>query len=102
MDIQDALRKRLHEIGREQAHVSGEADQIDFMFAQGGDDLAVVSFALEAAGRQDQSGDSARCGAVNSLRAFAIGYDDGDLRVGNPAGGNAVRQGFKVGAASAE
>ena len=76
--------------------------QIDFIFSQGGNDLAVVNFALESARRQDQGRDSARGGAVNSLRAFAIGDDDGNLRVGNPAGGNTVRQGFKVRAASAE
>ena len=54
MNIQNAPRKLLHEPGREQAHVSGQADQIDFVLLQRGDDFAIVLFARLALGRNDQ------------------------------------------------
>ena len=43
MNIQDAARKGGDEIGREQAHESREADQVDAVFAERGDDQAVVA-----------------------------------------------------------
>ena len=40
-------------------------------------------------------------GAIDSGSAFAIADDNGDFGVGDTAGGDTVRQGLEVGAATA-
>ena len=42
MNIQDALRKTFDEVWRQQAHITGQADQINLVFPQNGNNLAVV------------------------------------------------------------
>ena len=72
------------------------------MLVQNGDDLPIVGFPLQALGGNDAGGDAALLGLVDSRGAFAIAEDDGDFRVGNPAGRHAVREGLEVGAAAAQ
>src|SRR2546426_1118108 len=48
MNVQDAVWIFCDKKRREQAHVSGEADEIDFVFVKNSGDLAVVDFAFEA------------------------------------------------------
>src|ERR1700686_172972 len=102
MNIQDALRKTLNEVRRQQAHITGQAHQINLVFAQNGNNLAVVRFTLKPSRRDDLSCDPSRVGAFNSLRAFAIGDNNSDVRIWNSARGNAVRKSFKIRAASAQ
>ncbi len=102
VNIQNGLRKGLHEIGREQPHISRQAHQINLVFAQNGDDLTIISFAFQSPRRHDPSGNVRRFGALNTLRAFAIGNHDRDFGVGDAAGGDAIRQGCKIRAASAK
>src|ERR1700675_1226319 len=45
MDVQNLLRKLLHEPWREQAHVARQADEIDFIFSQRFYNCAVVLLA---------------------------------------------------------
>ena len=90
MDVEDAIGEGGDEIGREQAHVAGEADEIDLGFLQSGDDLAVVGFALEAFGGDNAGGEAALLGAVDSGGAIAIAEDEGDFGVGYAGGGDAV------------
>ena len=90
MDIEDAVRKGSYEIGGEQAHVSGETDQIDSAFVKGGDDLAVIGFALESFGRDDASREAALLGTVDAGGVFAIAEDDCDFGVGDALGVDAV------------
>jgi len=101
VDVKDAVGEGGDEIRREKAHVAGEADEVDFVFVEDGDDLAVVGFALEAFGGDGTGGDAAGFGAVEAWSAFAIADDDGDIGVGDAGGGNAVREGFEVRAAAA-
>jgi len=100
MNIQDASAKSLHKIGREQSHVAGEADEIDSFLLQRGDDLAVIGFAFEALGWNDASVDAARAGAFDAGSAFAMADDDGNLSVGNAAGGDTICKGFEIRAAT--
>src|SRR5207245_2149689 len=51
MNIKDAIGKFGDEERREQAHISGEADEVDFVIVENGGDLAIVGFALEASRR---------------------------------------------------
>ena len=50
VDVEDALRVGQDESSREQAHVAGEADEVDFVGLQSGDDFKVVLLALAAVG----------------------------------------------------
>jgi hypothetical protein len=102
MNIQDTLRKALNKVWRQQAHITRQADQTNLVFAQNGDDLTVVGFTFKPSRREDLRRDPARVGALNSLRAFAIGDHDSDVRVWNAACGNAIRKGFKIRAAPAQ
>src|ERR1700676_3777694 len=101
MNIQDALWKTLNEVGRQQAHITGQTDQINLVFAQNGNNLAVVSLALKPARGDDLGRDAPHVGALNSLRAFAIGDNYGDARIWNAARGNAIRESLKIRASSA-
>ena len=101
MNIQDALRKTFDEVWRQQAHITGQADQINLVFAQNGNDLAVVGFTLQPARGDDPRCNPPRVGALNSLRAFAIGDNNSDARIWNAARGNAIREGLKIRASSA-
>src|SRR5260370_18646406 len=92
MDIEDAVRKFGDKKGREQAHVYGEADEINMEFVEDGRDLAVVGFALEAFRRNHAGLDSTRFRALDTGRAFAIADDDGDVRVRNPTRRDAFRE----------
>jgi hypothetical protein len=49
VDVEHAPAKLFDEAGREQAHVTGEADQLDAVFVQDADDLALVLLARAAA-----------------------------------------------------
>src|SRR5579863_1109182 len=91
VNVEDATGEGGDEIRGEKAHVAGEADEIDFMLVEDGDDLAVVGFALKAFGGDGASGDASGFGAVEAGSAFAIADDDGDFGVGNAVCGNAVR-----------
>ena len=101
MDVQDAIGKLGDKKRREQAHVAGQADEVNFVLVKNGGDLAVVGFALEAF-RGDHAGlDSTRFGALETGRAFAIADDNGDFRDGDAARGNAFRERLEVRAAAA-
>jgi len=101
VNVQDAVWIFCDEERREQAHVSGEADEIDFMLVKNGGDLAVVDFAFETFRWDCARLDATRFGALDAWRAFTIADDDGDFRVGNAARRDAVRESFEVRAAAA-
>lgn len=102
VNIENALGKGGDKVGGKQAHVTGEADEVDAGFVEDGGDLAIVGFALEALGRQDFCGDAARFGAFDAGSAFAIADDNRDFRVGDAAGSDAIGKGFKIRAAAAQ
>jgi hypothetical protein len=102
MNIQNAIGKRRYKKRRKQAHVTSEADEIDLVFLQDGDDLAVVGFAFEAARRNGFGRNISRMSAVDSRSAFAIAEDDGDFGVGNVASGNTIGKRLEVRAAAAQ
>src|SRR5260370_16044830 len=92
MDRQAVVWKFGDKKGREQTHVTREADEVDFVLVENGGDLAVVDFALKAFRRNHASGDSARFRALDARGAFAIANDDGDFGVRNAACRDAIRQ----------
>ena len=44
VDIEDAVGEGGNELGREQAHIAGEDDEVDAVVAEGGGDVGVVDF----------------------------------------------------------
>ena len=63
VNIQDASAIGGDEIGREQAHEAGQADQVHARVVKRRDDHAVVGFALDALRRNDPRGNAALDGA---------------------------------------
>ena len=102
VNVEDAIGEARDEKRGEEAHVAGEADEIDLVLVEDGDDLAVVGFAFEAFAWDGDSGDIAGFGAVKAGSVFAVADDDGDFGVGDASRGEAVRKGFEVGAATAK
>ena len=94
--------KLLHEPGREQAHVSRQADQIDFVLLQRGDDFAIMLFARLALGWNDQGFESHALGDFEAAGLRLVGDDDGNAGVGNFARSDILGDGFEVRAASGE
>src|SRR5712692_4379520 len=102
MDVQDLARKLAHEPGREQAHVSGKADQINFMLLQRGDYFAVVLFAGLSFGRNNESFESQPQRGFKPSRIGAIGNYDPDAGVLNLSRGDVLCDDLEVRPASRE
>jgi hypothetical protein len=102
MDIEDAIGEGSDEIRRQQAHVAGEADQIDFVLVENGDHLAVEGFALKSFGWNDAGGEAALPGAIDPRGAVAIAEDNRDFGVGDAACGDAFGESLEVGTAATQ
>src|SRR6476646_6417112 len=102
MDIQNTPRKLLHEPGREQAHISSQANEVDLVLPQGVYNFAIVFFALFALGRNNHRGQTESAGRFNSAGVKFVGDDDGDASARNLSRGHGACDGFEVGAASGE
>src|SRR5208282_4841712 len=100
MNVQNTLRKLLHKPGREQTHVSREANQIDFVPLEGGDDFAIVRFALCAPRGDHQRLQSALAGDGDSKCVGLVGDYYRYACVWNAPGVDAVGDGGKVRAPS--
>ena len=102
MDVEDALREGLDELGREQAHVACQAHQVHIMRAQGGDDFFIVFGALAAFGFD---GDGVEAPVACGSEAGCVGFirdDYGDLASFKFSGGDVIGDGEEVGASSGE
>ena len=101
MDVEDAVGEGRDEGRRNDAHVTGEADEIDVVVVELGDHLGVVIGALAASGWDGQSGQAEVAGGVEAGGVFDVREDDGDFGVEAVFGDGAV-DGEKVGTASGE
>ena len=97
------LRRELpHEPGREQAHVTGEADEIDLVVEERSHNFAVVLLARLAFRRNDERVEAALAGGFDAGSVGAVRNHDRNAGIGYPASRNAVGDGHKVRAASGE
>ena len=96
MDIQNAPRKLLHEPGREQAHISSQANEVDLVLPQGGYNFAIVFFALFALGRNNHRGQTESAGRFNSAGVKFVGDDDGDAGARNLSRGHILAMASKL------
>ena len=101
MDVEDSVGEGCDEGRRDDAHVSGEADEVDVVVMELGDHLGVVVGALAASGGDGQGGETEVSGGGEAGGGFDVGEDDGDLGVETVFGDGAV-DGEKVGASAGE
>src|SRR5262249_5813752 len=102
MNVQYPIGKRFEKEGRDQAHVSRQANQINFVLAQASDNRSIVlgagdSFALDYMGVEPTLFGGLQAGNIG-----LVGDHDCDLRSGNLSGCDVVGNGDEVGTASGE
>ena len=85
VNVEDAVGECGDESGREQAHVAGEADEVDVMLAKAGDEVGVVVGARAAFGDEDSGRKVEVAGGLDARGVGDVGEDDGDLDVGEAA-----------------
>ena len=102
VDVEDALGEGGDEGRREQAHVSGQADEIDLMLAEAGDDVGVMLGAGAATGDEAGGGKAEAACGVEAGRVLNVGEDDGDGGCGDASVGDGLGDGEEVGAAAGE
>src|ERR1700681_4864188 len=100
MDVENFRRKLLHKPGRKQAHVTGEADEIDFVVLECSYNFAVVLLARLSFRWNDQSVESSLAGGFKTGSIGTVRNHDRYAGIGYPARRNAVGDGHKIGAAS--
>ena len=102
MDIEDAVGEGGDEAGREQAHVTGEADEVDVVSADAGNQVGVVLGAGAAFGDEDGRGEVEVAGGGDAWGFGGVGEDDGDFDVEEAAFADRAGDGEEVGAAAGE
>ena len=102
VDVEDAVGEGADEVRREQAHVAGEADELDVMLAESGDDVGIVLGALAAAGVEGEGGEAALAGGGEAGSVGHVRDDDSNAGVGDGARADRVGDGEEVGAAAGE
>ena len=101
VDVEDAVGEGCGEGWRDDAHVSGEADEVDVVVVELGDHLGVVVGAFAACGGDGHGGEAEVASGGQAGGGFDVGEDDGDLGLETAFGDGAV-DGEEVGAASGE
>ena len=102
MDIEDAVGEGGDEAGREQAHVTGEADEVDVVSAEADNEVGVVLGAGAAFGDEYGGGEVEVAGGGDALCFGGVGEDDGDFDVVEAAFADGAGNGKEVGAAAGE
>ena len=90
VDVEDAVGEGLDKGGGDDAHVAGEADQIDVVVVELGDHLGVVVGTLTTCRGDGEGGDAEVVGCGEAGGGFDVGEDDGDLGVEAAFGDGAV------------
>ncbi len=102
MNVEDAIAEGGDEVGREEAHVAGQADEIDVVGLETGDHVDVMLRAGATFGDADGGG------KAETLRGFEGGSfgdvrdDHGDFDAGQASGADGIGDGEEVGAAARE
>src|SRR5208283_4049259 len=100
MNVENLRRKLLHEPGREQAHVTGETDQVDLIVEKCSHNFAVVRLAWFTFRWNDQRVEAAMADGFEAGSIGTIRNHDRNPGIGYPARRNAVGNRHKIGAPS--
>jgi hypothetical protein len=79
MNIENASAKSLYELGREQSHITGQADQINRASAKGSDCFPVMQDSRAPAPLNEERLKASLGGARETLCVFLVADDDRDL-----------------------
>ena len=79
MDVQNLIWKCGHEFWRQEAHVSGEDYEIDFVLAQTGGHVRIMFSALAAFGYEESGGQLQSTRACQPVGVGIVGDHDCDL-----------------------
>ena len=97
MDVDHPSGKSFQKGGSEQAHVTGQHDELRAAFAQGGDELPVIGLPVRKAGVvQGQVRQPGLAGALQHARARPVAENQADVHIQNACGG-LVDHGLGVG-----
>src|SRR6266567_461739 len=102
VDVEDAIGEGGDELGGEEAHVAGEADQFDAVTLQAGQHVGIVLGALAALGDEDFSGQAEFEGGAKAGGVGDVGDYDGDLDSGKATFADGLCDGQEVGAPAGE
>lgn len=102
MNVQNPIWECRKEGGRDEPHVSGEADQIHLMLAQTSDDRSVMLAAAESFALDYVRIQAAIFCRFDAWNIRFVGDYDCNFRAGNLPCGDIVGDGEEVGAASGE
>lgn len=102
MDVEDAVGKGCDEGRREQAHVSSEADKVDVVLAEAGDEVGVVVGARAAFGDEDGGGEVEVFGRGDAGGVVDVGDRYRDFDPLELSGLDGIRDGEEVGTAAGE
>ena len=102
VDVEDAVGEGAHELGRDEAHVAGQADEIDLVLVEAREHFGIVVGAL-AAGRGDRDGGEAKLARRGEAgRIVAVGEHDGNLRAEQALLLDGLGDGKEIGATAGE
>ena len=85
VNVEDPVGEGGDELRRQEAHIAGEADEVDLMVLKAADDFGVVFGAGAAFGDEERGGDAERAGRFEAWGIGYVGDDDGDPRAGQAA-----------------
>jgi len=102
VDVEDAVGKGLDEGGRDDAHVAGEADEVDVVVIEAGDHFGVVVGTFAAGGGDDDGGEAEVSGGGEAGGVFDVGEDYGDFGVQEAMGIDGAVDGEEVRASAGE
>src|SRR5258708_38803783 len=100
MDIENLTRELLHEPGREQAHVSGETDQVHIMLLERINNFAIMLFARFTLRWNYERMQAALARRGDTWCIGFVGDDDSNARSDDSARVDAVGDGNEIRAAS--
>ena len=82
VDVEDAIGEGGDEGRRDEAHVAGEADEVDVGLAEAGDELFVAGFGRPASDGDVVGFEAEVAGGLKAGGVGFVGEDDGDFGVG--------------------
>ena len=102
VDVEDAVGKRGDKGGGNEAHVAGEADEVDVVVEERFDVWLVALVEGEAGGGEVEGGEVEVAGGGEAGGLGTVGKDESDLGVGDFVAGDGGVDGEEVGAAAGE
>ena len=102
VDVEKPVGELADEVCRKQAHVAGEADEVDAEFFEQGEDSFFMLGLRPAAAFKGNGFDAEGASGFDAGSSGDVGEDDGDFAVGEAAVARGADDGHAVGAAAGD